>query len=319
MSGEWPTEGTDIIGGDLLACFATTTPMGGTTLVPVSPFGMYDEVEATVTLSSPVSMCGKLARLLANPRCALAFFSRDHGLGSTPGFVLVQGDAELHRQATPEFIDAMHAAWPRFLPPIPESGWRRRAGRGYYDWLVPVRIHVQRLTFWPSADAVGDATVVGAAAPPTDSAPQRPPAKGTTSRVPASRWRKQFERSPHRLVGCVGSDGYPVILPVTAVATAEGLDLVHLDLPAGGRRAGYFGFWFDRQLAGQGGLMTTGWLDGDDEGGHRTYAIHTRTAFNLPRSMMSPKTLVPLAVGFVHRKAERKGLVDGGIWLGGPT
>lgn len=86
----------------------------------------------------------------------MAFFSRDHGLGSTPGFVLVQGNAELHREATPEFIDEMHAAWPKFLPPIPNSGWKRRAGRAYYDWRVPVRIHVERLTYWASPSATDD-------------------------------------------------------------------------------------------------------------------------------------------------------------------
>lgn len=317
MSTQWPAEATDIIGGDLLACFATTTPMGGTTLVPVCPFGMHDAAQGIVTLSSPVVMCGKLARLLDNPRCALAFFSRDHGLGSTPGFVLVQGNAELHREATPEFIDEMHEAWPKFLPPIPISGWKRRAGRAYYDWRVPVRIHVERLTYWASPSATGDATVAGTARPTTDPPAQDPPAKGTSTRVRASKWRKSFERSPHRLIGYVGADGYPVVVPVDVTASEEGLEVAHPDLPVGGRRAGYFGFWFERQLAGQGGLLTTGWLDGADDG-RGTYTIHTRTAFDLPRSLISPKTLVPLGCGFEHRQAQRKRLVDGGTWLGGP-
>jgi hypothetical protein len=277
---------------------------------------MYDETEATVTFSSPVGMCGKLARLVENPRCALAFFSRDHGLGSAPGFVLVQGIAEVQREASPEFIAALHTAWPRFLPPIPDSGWKRRLGRGYYDWRVPVRIRAERVIHWPSGWPDPGLGPPGAPSLGPAPAPQQPPARGVATRVPGRRWRKQFERSPHRLIGYVGGDRLPVVVPVTASATDAGLDVVHPDLPPGGRRAGYFGFWFENQLAGQGGLMATGWLDGSDGDGHRTYSIHTSTAFNVPRSMASPRTIVPLEAGVQHRIARHKGLVDRGVWLG---
>lgn len=313
----WPAAVREVLGADLVAAFATTTPMGGVSLVPVCPLGMYDEGAGTVTITSPVCMSKKLARLQADSRCALAFFSRAHGASSDPRFIVVQGRAELTDRPTPEFTEEMLSVWPHFLLPPPTSRLGKWAGREYYEYRVPVRVHVERILVWDDLAATGGPMVIGEPAPTRLPEPQPAPAKGTAPRIAARNYQRQLGRSVDQLLGYVDATGYPLVIPVSASAGESGIRLDRDDIPADGRRAGFLGFWCNAKLAGQGALLANGWLDCDPDG-VATFAPHTSSQFNLPSAKVFPKVIVPLAVKAQYRAARRKGLVDGNRWLLGP-
>jgi hypothetical protein len=105
---------------------------------------------------------------------------------------------------------------------------------------------------------------------------QAPPAKGTGPRVAHRRAAWEARHLPDALLGWVGTDERPMIVPVgIGPAAREGIALLAPPglLPAGARRAGLTAHWFSRGVTGQRQIVHAGWLDG------RTYAPHTRASY----------------------------------------
>ena len=107
---------------------------------------------------------------------------------------------------------------------------------------------------------------------------------------------------PHRLLGWVGVNGFPEVVPVDARKADEGR--IELEsaagLPAGERRAGLLAHDYNAKLIGLEARQHTGWLESD--GSRGTYAPHTAAAFKAPAN----KTLLLLANGFLARRGLKK-------------
>lgn len=310
----WPPAAVEIVRGDLMAAFAYTTPFGGVSLSPVCPFGMLDEDAATIVTSVPLAFTDKLRRLAAAPQAALAFFRRDHGMASAPGFVLAQGDVSFPDAPPPGHLAELHERWAQHLGPVPTGGLvRKLGGDAYYDHRTPVALHVRRISYWPDEKATGTPIVAGDPAPVQPPPPQRPPKAGTEPLVAPGRYAKQLRRVPDHLLGFVDGKGHPTVLPIVPVLDGDRLRVDRDDVPPGGRRASLLGFWYERQLHGQGALVARGWLDATDDGA--TFAPSACRSFNLPKGSFGPKVIVPIALGFQHRKAERSGAVRDGSFV----
>jgi hypothetical protein len=94
------------------------------------------------------------------------------------------------------------------------------------------------------------------------------------------------------LLGYVGSDGFPLVVPVTV--TGDGASGLALEgpLPTGGRRAGLLAHRYQPHLIGLETRQYTGWLEDG------VYSPHTEKGFRAP----SNKTLLLLANGFMARR-----------------
>src|SRR5215211_5159423 len=90
----WPDDVDEIIGGDLTAALAYVTPAGGAVVTAVAPIGLRDRDAGTVTFTTSLGLGRKLERIARNPRVALAYHAREHGLADGSEVVLVQGDAQ---------------------------------------------------------------------------------------------------------------------------------------------------------------------------------------------------------------------------------
>ena len=112
----------------------------------------------------------------------------------------------------------------------------------------------------------------------------------------AGRAAKRLRAQPHVLLGYAGTDGYPMVVPVTVgAADANGIALEG-PLPGGGRRAGLLGHRFESKLIGLEAHQYTGWLqDG-------IYAPHTESGFRAPAN----KTVLLLANGFLAKRGLKK-------------
>jgi hypothetical protein len=102
---------------------------------------------------------------------------------------------------------------------------------------------------------------------------------------------------PHVLLGWIGADGHPFVVPVAVGAPSDrGLPVGGpVPLPPGGRRAGLTAHDFSRYGYGQELRKHTGWLEDG------VYAPHTETGYRLPASRL----LFILASGFVTRRGIR--------------
>jgi hypothetical protein len=113
------------------------------------------------------------------------------------------------------------------------------------------------------------------------------------------------------LLGWVGGDGFPVVLP-TAIAGTEPrgivLDVPAASLPDGARRAALLAHWFTRHSFGQEHRGHTGWLR-PASAGRAVYAPHTASGYRLP----GPRALFRTASGIVTwnglRSARRSGFL----------
>src|SRR6476659_8464637 len=98
MPVTWSDAVDDIITGDLTTGVAYVTPAGGVVVTAVAPIGLRDRDAGTVGFTTSLGFGRKLDRLRADPRVALAYHAREHGLGSVGAasdrrFLLVQGTA----------------------------------------------------------------------------------------------------------------------------------------------------------------------------------------------------------------------------------
>src|SRR3954447_103666 len=277
----WPDAIDQILDGDHVVMLASVTPAKGVVLAPLSNFGVRDRERGTVTVNSSVGAGRKLARIRRDPAVALAFHTRAHATHGRPEYVLVQGRATLS-DPIPNYPSTMLEHWERMGPwsdlhPL----WKR--------WLrvfalrVGIEVAAERVLVWSTLDATGEPEVYGAPLPGPP-APQRAPAKGTRPRIAHRRAARRAARLPHALLGWVGGDGLPFVVPVGVAGSDEGAILLETPqglVPPGGRRAGFTAHWFSQGTVGQNQRVHTGWLEGPAR-----YAPHTQFAYRFPSSRL---------------------------------
>ena len=301
----WPGEVDRVLTGDQVVGFAYVTPMAGVVLQPLTNMGTPTE-----PVSSSVAMFKKLERIRANPHVAVAYHTRKHGFSDRREYVLVQGRGSLTPVEDRGWIDAHREQWVRFAGPLPGNRltewWLRE-----YHWRVGVRIDIKRVVVWPDLGLRGPAAVYGAPLPAESPAPQRPPAKGTEPRIRHGRAARRAAGLPHVLLGWVGADGYPTVVPVGVDGSEERGILLQAPadlLPEGARRAGFLAHDFTRYAAGQDLLKHTGWLE-PTGGGAAVYAPHTQAGYRMPASKLVFRTASGLVTKWRTREAKRAGFI----------
>lgn len=306
----WTDEVDEILGGDQCIALAYVTPANGVVVAPVTNFGMRDRERGTIAVNSSVGAWKKLDRIRRNPDVALAFHTREHGYSDRPEYLLAQGRATLS-DPIPDYPSAIIEQWERY------EAWRD-LGPLSKRWLrvfalrVEITVAVERLTVWPDLACRRAPEVHGATLLPDPPKPQRPPARGTGPRISHARAAKRAKRLPHVLLGWVGTDGLPVVIPVEVVGTDPGgivLDAPAGMVPAGGRRAGLTAHWFADRVIGQDQRIHTGWLNADAEKGRILYAPHTTAAYRFPASARLFRLVAGAGTRWRLRGARRAGLV----------
>lgn len=310
---QWPDAVDEVIGGDLTAALAYVTPAGGAVVTAVAPIGLRDRDAGTVSFTTSLGFGRKLERIERDPRVALAYHAREHGMSSSPRYVLVQGSASVVKQPDPEYLELIgRQATPFMGPPRRGLFWDRWLS-AYYGDRVPVHVQVERIVSWPDLRCEGEPEVHGSPVPGDGPPPpQKPPAKGTGPRLDAARAGTAASKLPHQLVAFRGSDGHPVVVPVRVTGADAGA--IRLEgapglLPPGGRRAGMLAHDYRAKLIGLAARQHTGWLEVD--GDRALYAPHTKSSFRAPAN----KTLLLLGNGYLARKglreAQKRGTLAG--------
>jgi hypothetical protein len=301
----WSDRVEEVLAGDHVLMLVYATPGKGVVLLPISNFGVRDRDAGTVSVNSSVGAWKKLERMRRNPRVALAFHTRDHGDSDRPEYVLVQGRASVGT-VVEDYPSTILDKWERFEP-WRDQGRLWRWWRRVYGRRVPIEIEAERIVSWADLRCAGAATVEGSALPDDPPAPQRAPRKGTAPRIRHKRAAAAAARLPHALLGWVGTDGYPVAVPVQIeesdergmrLRTATGL------VPPGGRRAGLTAHWFTRGVIGQHQRKYTGWLEGGDE---LVYAPHTESSYRFPPSLALYRFVSGAGMRWWHWRARRTG------------
>lgn len=318
MPVAWPDEVDGIITGDLTAGLAYVTPAGGAVVTAVAPVGLRDRDLGTVGFTTSLGLGKKLERIRRNPRIALTYHSREHGLSQSPRYVLVQG--KVVSITKPDIAYLTDVLTPQVKPYLgaPRRGvfWDRWL-QEYYQDRVLITVEVERLIVWPDAECSGEPEVLGAPLPGPPRS-QDPPAKGTGPRLNSARLARRLAARSHRLLAYVQADGYPAVLPIDVTAqSAAGVALRQpgsAGLPPGGRRAGLLGHAYGPQLTGLRTRQSTGWLEVGQDGETALFAPHTEKGFAAP----SNKTLLLLVNGMAAkvglaqaRRARRADLLDG--------
>jgi hypothetical protein len=299
----WTDAVDDILGGDQVVALAYTTPASGVVLTPVTNFALRDREAGTLTaVNSSVGVYRKLERIRDNPKVALAYHTRTHGFSARPEYVLVQGSATL-LPPDPHYPKTIQPAWERFGGPVDVGPLWNRWLR-VYNLRIPIRIDVERVVVWPNLKCDGNAEVHGTPPPRAEPEPHRPPAKGTGPRIDHRRAARRAARLESVLLGWVGADGFPVVVPARPAGAADArivLDTPRGLVPPGGRRAGLLAHEFARYTAGQNQRKHTGWLEAEPGATRVTYAPHTEAGYVMPSSML----VYRLAAGWGTRRGYR--------------
>lgn len=302
MAVSWDDEVDAVLEGDLTVGLGYRTPAGGVVVQAVAPIGLHDREAGTVGFTTSLGFSKKLERIARDPRVATAYHAREHGFGSSPAFVLVQGRARVIAEPTETDRLQVRTQAAKYLGPPAEGLFWDRWLREYYRVRVPVRVDVERIIVWPDLRCAGTPRVIGEPLPEDPPAPQRPPKGGTGPRVDVSAAARRVDGTEHVLLGYGGADGYPVIVPAGVAGFDDGgLDLVAAaPLAPGGRRAGLLGHSYRPKLIGLEARQYTGWLQAGDDGGGR-YAPHTETGYKAPAN----KTLLLLLNGMLAKRGVR--------------
>ncbi|MFC9556602.1 hypothetical protein ACFTWF_37920 [Rhodococcus sp. NPDC056960] len=309
MPVTWSDEVDEVLRDDLTCGFAYITPAGGAVVTAVAPLGLRDRERGTVGFTTSLGFGRKLDRIKDEPRVALAYHAREHGIGDGTNrhYVLVQGDATFDPTPDREVLDAIGE---RLVPYMgqPRRGpfWDRWLS-AYYTDRVPVTVAVTRIVAWPDLRMKGRPEVFGAPLPSVEAPPQEPPKKGTGPRVDATNAGERAGKLPHRLVAYRQADGYPAIAPVEVKsASSDGVRLtVPVGVPQGGRRAGLLAHSYRAKLIGLESRQNTGWIE--VTGTEALYAPHTESGFAAPPN----KTIMLLANGFMARRGLAKARKEG--------
>ncbi len=281
MTVHWSDELEEILDGDHALMLAYATPAKGVVLLPVSNFAVLDRAAGVVSsVNTSVGAWRKLERIRRNPQVALAFHTREHAASDRPEYVLVQGTASLGAPVEDYPSTILHV-WERFeLWADQHPLWKR--WRRVYALRIAIEVSVERILVWPDLGCRGPVEVHGTPLPPDPPAPQAEPKKGTAPRINHTRAAKQSAGLPHALLGWVGADGFPTVVPVEVAGSTEGgilLDAAEGLVPPGGRRAGLTAHWFSRGVIGQHQRKHTGWLESGQE---LVYAPHTQSNYRFP-------------------------------------
>jgi hypothetical protein len=302
----WSARVEEIFDGDHAVALAYATPAGGVVVVPVSNFGLNDRDAGVVTFNSSVGAWKKLDRIRRNPQVALAFHTRAHASHDRPEYVLVQGRASLQPPVA-DYPTSVLEHWER-IEPWRDLGplWRRWLR--VYALRVEVRVEVERVIVWPDLRCEGTPEVEGAPLSTQAPPPQDPPAKGTAPRVNQGRVARRAAKLPDILLGWIGADGFPLVVPVAVGAANErGIRLEPPGgiMPPGGRRAGLTAHWFSHGVVGQRQMICTGWMEGAGEGAGVVYSPHTLAAYRMPNSRFVYRVAVGLFTRLRYREARR--------------
>ena len=185
----WPDEVDDVLGGDLTCAIAYVTPAGGAVVTAVAPIGLRDREANTVGFTTSLGFGRKLDRLRTEPRIAMAYHAREHGVGDGANrrYVLVQGRASFDADPDPDYLE--NEIGPRSVRYMgePRRGffWDRWL-QAYYADRVLVTVAVERIVAWPDLQTEGAPLVVGSERPAEPPKPQPAPKKGTGPRGRAS-------------------------------------------------------------------------------------------------------------------------------------
>jgi len=289
-----------ILEHDLIAALGYVTPAGGVVVAPVAPIGIRSRDEGSVGFTTSLGFGRKLDRLRADPRVALAYHTRQHGVrGSvTDEYVLVHGTARFDASPSRAQHDAIRAqATPYTGPALRGPFWDRWLA-AYYSARVQVSIDVERIVTWRDLTCGGQPTIAYGAPQSGPPAPQSPPRKGTAPRIDLAKPAKRLKRVPYRLLGYRGADGYPMIVPVdVGDATQAGLRIgCAAELPRGGRRAGLVGHSFRARAVGLECRQYTGWLEDG------VFSPFTESGFVAPPN----RTVLMLVNGFKAQRGLRR-------------
>jgi hypothetical protein len=306
LATPWSDRVEEILDGDHAVALAYATPAQGVVLAPVSNFGLNDREAGIVTVNSSVGAWKKLERIRRNPQVAIAFHTRAHAAHDRPEYVLVQGRASL-QPPLEDYPSSILEHWERIEP------WRD-LGPLWKRWLrvyalrVEIRIAVERIVVWPDLECRGAPEVEGAALPVEAPTPQERPAKGTAARVNQTSAARRAARLPNVLLGWIGADGFPFVIPVGVSATDErGIQLKPPSalVPPGGRRAGLTAHWFSHGVVGQRQMICTGWMEVEQGSGVVTYSPHTLAAYRMPSSRFIYRVVVGVFTRLRYREARR--------------
>jgi hypothetical protein len=298
----WDADVDAVFAGDLTTAIGYRTPAGGVVVQAVAPIGLRDRDTGELTFTTSLGFSKKLERIERDPRIALAYHARDHGLAGQPIYVLAQGDARVSADPPQERRDHLEAQAERHLGALKHGRFWDYWLREYYEVRVPVDVALDRIVTWPDLRCSGEPSVSGEPLPAAAAEPQAPPKNGTGPRIDSARAGKRLRATSHTLLGFAGADGRPVILPVEVGANGpDGLELrCAAPLPPGGRRAGLTGHSYRPQLIGLETRQHTGWLSVDDDG-RATYAPHTEVGYKAPPN----KTLLLLVNGGLAKRGVR--------------
>lgn len=305
----WSDAVDEILDGEHAVMLAYVTPARGVVLTPLSNFGLHDRSNGVVTVNSSIGAWKKLERIRRNPSVALAFHTRAHAAHRHPEYVLVQGRAALGPPID-DYPSSVLANWERLEP------WRD-LGKLWKRWMrvyarrVEIRIAVERIVVWPDLACRGRPQVLGTPLPDKPPPSQDPPARGTAPRINPKRAANRARRLPDVLLGWVGTDGLPFVVPVKIGAADQrgiALDAPEGTLPPGGRRAGLTAHWFSRGVVGQRQRVHTGWLEVGPDAPTAIYAPHTKAAYRMPPSRLIYRTAAGLVTRLRYRQARRAGV-----------
>ena len=302
MTATWPESVDPVVDSDHVVMLAYATPARGAVLLPVTNFGVRDREAGTITVNSSVGAWKKLERMRRDPHVALAFHTRRHASHDRGEYVLVQGTASLS-EPIPDYPSTVIDNWERVEPwrdlnPLVKR-WLR-----VYALRVAIVVKAERVVVWPGLRCEGPPEVHGAALRENPS-PQSPPRNGTGPRIDHVRAARRVARLPDALLGWIGSDRFPFVVPVRIegsdgggilLGTAPGL------VPPGGRRAGLTAHSFSRNVVGQSQRKHTGWLVAREDG-RLVYAPHTDSSYRFPPS----QALFHLVAGGGTRLWARRG------------
>src|SRR3954471_23811506 len=103
----WSEDIDDVITGDLTCAVAYVTPARGAVVTAVAPIGLRDREANTVGFTTSLGFGRKLERIREEPRIALAYHAREHGLGNgaSQRYVLVQGNASFDIKPDRDFLE----------------------------------------------------------------------------------------------------------------------------------------------------------------------------------------------------------------------
>lgn len=305
----WSDEADDVMRSDLTAVLSYLTPARGAVPTAVAPLGLADRERGIVTFSTSLGFGKKLERIRRDPKVALAYHAREHGLGGGgTRYVLVQGDATYDATPDREWLEEMAVQVEPFMGP-PRRGrlfWDRWL-QEYYTERVRVDVAVRRVVTWPDLRCAGEPRVDGEPLPTEPPPPQDPPAKGTRPRVDVGKASRRLLKLPHAMLTWRGADGYPVVVPVDVGEHAPGGIVLRASdglVPPGGRRAGLMAHRYNAQLIGLATRQHTGWLEAGEQ---LVYAPHTAGGFAAP----AQKTLLLLANGGLAKVGMRKARKQG--------